>query len=197
MDTISMSVLIISGSRETENFFVGLLPAQKYHPILTAPDTDSARRMSSVKPADIVIIDYPVPGGDAPGLALDLAESGESGVMLLVPGDIYDETVYRVESSGVMTLQKPVMPELARQSVSVLSSARTQIAMMSAKTMTMREKMDEIKLINRAKLILMETRGMSEPEAHRYIEKTAMDLCRKKSDVARSVIKKYEDGSRS
>ena len=40
---------------------------------------------------------------------------------------------------------------------------------------------EEIRLMNRAKLILIKMRGMTEAEAHRFIIKTAMDRCVKKT----------------
>ena len=41
--------------------------------------------------------------------------------------------------------------------------------------MTIEEKMAEIKIVNRAKWVLIDRYGLSEPDAHRYIEKNAMD----------------------
>ena len=51
--------------------------------------------------------------------------------------------------------------------------------------------MEEIKLISRAKLLLITKLSFSEDEAHRYIEKRAMDDCIKKSAVAMDIIKTY------
>ena len=51
--------------------------------------------------------------------------------------------------------------------------------------------MEEIRLINRAKMILMQNLNMTEQDAHRYIEKEAMDRCIKKIAVAEQVIKTY------
>ena len=56
----------------------------------------------------------------------------------------------------------------------------------------MEEKMEEIRLVNRAKLLLMEHMKMSEPEAHRYIEKQAMDRCISKATVAQNIINTYK-----
>lgn len=47
---------------------------------------------------------------------------------------------------------------------------------------------EEIRLVNRAKLILIKMRGMTEADAHRFIVKTAMDRCVKKREVAEDII---------
>ena len=53
--------------------------------------------------------------------------------------------------------------------------------------------MEDIRLVNRAKLLLIEQLKMSESEAHRYIEKRAMDTCVKRRKVAEDIIKTYEN----
>ena len=52
--------------------------------------------------------------------------------------------------------------------------------------------MEEIRLVNRAKLLLMEHLKMSEAEAHRHIEKAAMDACVKRRNIAEQIIRTYE-----
>ena len=51
---------------------------------------------------------------------------------------------------------------------------------------------EEIRLTNRAKLILIKMRGMTEAEAHRFIVRSAMDRCVKKRQVAEEVIAYHE-----
>ena len=56
---------------------------------------------------------------------------------------------------------------------------------------TVEEKMEEIRLVNRAKWLLIECLSMSEAEAHRYIEKQAMDRCVTRREIARGIIQTY------
>jgi response regulator NasT len=51
--------------------------------------------------------------------------------------------------------------------------------------------MEEIRIVNRAKWILINELSMSEPEAHRYIEKQAMDRCISKGQIAKEIINTY------
>ena len=51
----------------------------------------------------------------------------------------------------------------------------------------------EEKIINRAKLVLMEYLKLSEPQAHRYIEKQAMDMQISRAEVAARVLETYEN----
>ena len=52
--------------------------------------------------------------------------------------------------------------------------------------------MNEVRIINRAKCCLIEYLKMTEPQAHRYIEKQAMDLRQTKREIAESILKTYE-----
>ena len=58
-------------------------------------------------------------------------------------------------------------------------------------TIKLKEKMEEIRLINRAKMLLMQNLSMTEENAHKYIEKEAMNRCVKKILIAEEVIKSY------
>lgn len=51
--------------------------------------------------------------------------------------------------------------------------------------------MAEIRVVNKAKWILISELKMNEPDAHRYIEKQAMDRCVTKQTIAEEIIKTY------
>ena len=61
---------------------------------------------------------------------------------------------------------------------------------MEQKTASIEEKMAEIRLVNRAKWLLIQQHGMTEAEAHRFIEKQAMDRCVKRKVIAEEIIGK-------
>ncbi len=62
---------------------------------------------------------------------------------------------------------------------------------MEQKTSSIEERMAEIRIVNRAKFLLISELKMSEPEAHHYIEKNAMDNCISKKEAAENIIKLY------
>ena len=70
-------------------------------------------------------------------------------------------------------------------------SAREKIRKTEIRTLSFEEKMNEIRLVNRAKWLLISHLQMTEPDAHRYIEKQAMDRCISKKTVAEEIIRTY------
>ena len=84
----------------------------------------------------------------------------------------------------MLTLPKPTSPQMMLQCMELLCGTRERLRRMEQKTATIEEKMAEIRLVNRAKWQLIDQRGMTEQDAHRYIEKQAMDRCVTRRAVA-------------
>ena len=57
----------------------------------------------------------------------------------------------------------------------------------------LRNMVEDMKVINRAKLLLVTCLNMTETQAHRYLEKQAMDLRTSKLHIAKQVIRTYEN----
>ena len=72
-----------------------------------------------------------------------------------------------------------------------MSSARERLRKSFKKALSIEEKMEEIRIVNRAKWLPISELKMDEQGAHRYIEKQAMDRCISKRIVAEEIIKTY------
>ena len=72
-----------------------------------------------------------------------------------------------------------------------MAAARERLRQFQKKAVNVEEKMAEIRLVNRAKCLLIEKRGMTEAEAHRHIEKQSMDRCTSKKEIATEILKTY------
>ena len=78
------------------------------------------------------------------------------------------------------------------QSVQMLCSTRERLRIMEKKNASVEEKIEEIRIVNRAKCLLIEQLKMTESEAHRYIEKQAMDRCVTRRVIAENIILTYK-----
>ena len=124
-------------------------------------------------------------------LALDLAES-PMGVMLLVKSELYDQVCYKVEDSGVLTLGKPMTRQGFYSAVKLLSALSARLAKMEKKNRSLQEKMADIRVVNRAKWLLIERHRMTEEDAHYFIEKQSMDMRLSRREVAENIIRSYD-----
>ena len=186
------SVLIVTASERFTDSIMPLLPMTDYWPVQTASSVAEARRWLADTEFDIVLINTPLPDDFGMHLAIDICTGSGAGVLLLVKNDHYNEIYSKVVRYGVITLSKPTNRQMVAQNLRILCATRERIRQMQAKQATVEEKIKEIRLVNRAKWLLIECLRMTEAEAHRYIEKQAMDLRISKRKAAENIIKTYK-----
>ena len=185
-------VLIVSGGDKLFEYFSSLLPPSDFYPINRAGSAGEAKRLLLQTGADIVIIDTPLPDGFGVDFALDIA--GQSiGVMLVVKAELYERICYKVEDAGVLTVCKPNSRQTLYSAARLLAALSARLQRSERKNKSLQEKMTDIRLVNRAKWLLIERLGLSEAEAHRLIEKRAMDERISRGQVAEGIISSYEN----
>ena len=186
------SVLLVSSSPKFNESMLALLPESRFYPVAAVSDVSSAQRRLLESKYDIVIINAPLPDDFGTRLALCICENSGAGVLLLVKAEHYPDINGRVSPFGVLVLPKPATSQAVSQSLQLLCGTRERLRRMEQKTASREEKMEEIRIINRAKLLLMEQLKMTEKEAHRFIEKQAMDRCVTRITIAQSILSTYK-----
>ena len=185
------SVLIVSAAESFNDALFALLPTSKYSPTHFVSNISAAKRVLAERAFDFVIINSPLPDDVGTRFAIDTANSEESVVLLMVRTELQEEIYDKVAEHGVFVLSKPTSKPTMMTALSWLSSAREKLRKTEKKTLSIEEKMEEIRIVNRAKWLLIGELKLDEPEAHRYIEKQAMDRCVSKRVVAEEIIKTY------
>ena len=185
------SVLIVSAAESFNDALSALLPTSKYSPTNFVSNISAAKRALAERAFDFVIINSPLPDDIGTRFAIDTGNSKETVVLLMVRAELQAEIYDKVAEHGVFVLPKPTSKPTMAIALSWLSSAREKLRKTEKKTLSIEEKMEEIRIVNRAKWILIRELKLDEPEAHRYIEKQAMDRCISKRIVAEEIIKTY------
>ena len=186
------SVLIVTASDSFTNNVMPLLPMTDYWPVTTARSIGEARRRIAETAFDIVLINAPLPDDFGMRLAIDICTNSGAGVLLMVKNDLFNDIYAKVVNYGVITLSKPTNLQMVTQSLRILCATRERMRQMEAKQATVEEKIEEIRLVNHAKWLLIQCLSMTESEAHRYIEKQSMDERISKREVAENIIKTYK-----
>ena len=185
------SVLIVSAAEGFNDALSALLPDSKYSPTNFVSNISAAKRALAERAFDFVIINSPLPDDIGTRFAIDTGSSKETVVLLMVRAELQAEIYDRVAEHGVFVLPKPTSKPTMAIALSWLSSAREKLRKTEKKTLSIEEKMEEIRIVNRAKWLLISELKMDEQGAHRYIEKQAMDRCISKKVVAEEIIKTY------
>ncbi len=186
------SVLIVSASERFNSMLPVFFPTHEYGPVTAVTSISSARRAVTEMEFDIVLVNSPLPDGQGLRLAADISASSGSAVMLLIRDELYGEAFERLAHHGVFLLRKPLSEQYLNTAKDWLITARERLKSREKKNLSIEEKMNEIRTVNRAKWILISVLGMSEPDAHRYIEKQAMDRSITRKAVAEEIIKTYQ-----
>lgn len=185
------SVLVVSSSQAFNHAVQEQLPPSYYQPVCFTANISEAKRYFAERSFDFVIINAPLPDDNGTRFAIDCCRSMTTAVLLLARTEVHAEIHSKVVSHGVFTLQKPTSRTMMAQALSWLASARERLRKLEKKTLSVEERMEEIRIVNRAKILLVSQLHMTEPEAHRYIEKQAMDTCISKREIAERIIKTY------
>lgn len=185
------SVLIVSATDSFTTSFLTLLPQSRYSPVNTATSISMAKRLLTEKSYDFIIINSPLPDDDGTRFAIDISTNKQSVVLIIVKNDIWADIQDKVAEYGVFTLPKPISKTAVTYALNWLESARERLRIFENKSLSIEDKMAQIRLVNKAKWLLISKLGMDESEAHHYIEKQAMDNCISKKSVAEDIIKKY------
>ena len=185
------SVLVVSSSKNFNDATLDLLSPAYYQPICLTSNISEAKRHVTERSFDFIIINSPLPDDSGTRFAIDCCRSMTTAVLLLLRSDVHAETRSKVVSHGVFTLPKPTTKIIMMQALNWLESARERLRKLEKKTLSVEERMEEIRIVNREKIILVSQLHMIESEAHRYIEKQAMNACVSKREVAEGIIKTY------
>ena len=81
---------------------------------------------------------------------------------------------------------------MLHQSIRLVEATRSRMLGLKRENSKLMVKIDEMRMINRAKCALMQYLKFTEPEAHRYIEKQAMDTRSTRKEVAQKILSTYE-----
>ena len=185
------SVLIVSAAENFNSSLQALLPESRFSPLRFENSVSSAKRTLLERSFDLIIINSPLP--DDPGFrfAIDICSDKTSVSLLLVKADLYSSAYTKVHSHGVYVLPKPLSKATVSQAFDWMISTRERLRSLEKKTLSIEDKMQEIRIVNRAKWLLIDQLKMTEAEAHRYIEKQAMDSSMPRKMIAENIIKTY------
>ncbi|MDD6269981.1 MAG: ANTAR domain-containing protein [Oscillospiraceae bacterium] len=185
------SVLVVSASKSFNTSLADMLPESRYYPVITVSSVSSAKRCAVERVFDFIMINSPLPDDSGINFAIDTSLKSGTAVLLLVRSDIHDEIFDKVAEHGVFTMPKPTSKPSMIQALRWLASARERLRKSEKRTLSFEEKMEEIRIVNRAKCLLISELKMSEPNAHHYIQKQAMDRCISCKEVAENIILTY------
>lgn len=185
------NVLVVSASEKFNTSFREFSTETKFGSVRYETSISAAKRITLEKTFDFVIINSPLPDDTGLRFAVDLCSGKSTVVLFMVRAEQYGAVYPKAAPYGVFLLSKPTSKTALLQAFDWMSATRERLRKLERKTLSTEEKMQEIRLVNKAKWLLIDNLKMNENDAHKYIEHLAMDKCVSKKEIAENIIKIY------
>lgn len=167
---------------------VELLTEEGFEVVGQAADGEEAVKLARELEPDLIIMDVKMPGMDGITAAEIIGEERIAPVLMLTAFS-QSELVERARDAGVMGyLVKPFGANEVVPAIEVAIGRFAEMRAIEEELANLEDRFESRKIIDQAKGMLQEGLGLTEPEAFRWIQKTAMDLRKSMREVAEGVI---------
>ena len=165
-----------------------MLAEEGYEVVAAVEDGEQAvAKVEELRP-DLAILDIKMPKLDGIAAAERIASQRIAPVVMLTAFSQRD-LVERARDAGAMAyLVKPFGKSDLVPAIEMAVSRFAELQLLEAEVADLNERLETRKVVDRAKGVLQESLGLSEPDAFRWIQKTAMDLRLSMKDVAVGVV---------
>ena len=162
--------------------------------ILQAATLEQIRRgvsgAGAQSPADLLIAVMPLSDGTGVEGIIDVAQRHpQLMTILLVRQEAFEQVSYQCRNRQIFVIAMPFKRQVLYEAASFMLQIRAVLDDKDRELARLRKNLSEIRVITRAKIHLMQTRQMTEEEAHYYLEKEAMDRSLSKKEVAEEILK--------
>ncbi|MBW4719941.1 ANTAR domain-containing response regulator [Saccharothrix obliqua] len=170
---------------------VEMLREEGYEVAGQAADGDEAVTLAEQLRPDLVIMDVKMPKVDGIEAAGAIAAKRIAPVVILTAFS-QRELVERARDAGAMAyLVKPFAKRDLVPAIELAMSRFAELQALENEVAGLTERLETRKVVERAKGLLMSKQGLSEPEAFRWVQRTAMDRRTTMKAVAEAVIENF------
>ena len=172
-----------------------MLEEEGYQVVAEAADGESAVALVLEHRPDLAVLDVKMPRLDGITAAEQIAAARAAPVVMLTAFS-QRELVERARAAGAMAyLVKPFTKADLVPAIEMAVSRFAEITVLESEVADLADQLETRKAVERAKNVLQRDLGLTEPEAFRWIQKTAMDLRRSMREVAEGVVEHGVSGS--
>ena len=159
---------------------------------ITVNDGGNVRELFAEHNYDIALLILPFSDRFGADTAAYLGKSYDTQTIAFVPSKVYDDVCIKLSGSGILILPKSAPRSLIVNALRNAVHVKDKLDGLRDEKRVLTEMVNEMKLVSRAKCVLIEYLRISEKEAHRQMQKRAMDQRITLSEVAMDILKTYE-----
>lgn len=140
---------------------------------------------------DAIVISVPLRSEFGLEFVNEVSKKTRSPIIVLARADIADDVQKRVRFTGAFVLAKPFTPSVLQQTVKMAAIAQEIFNRLQNENTELQGKLYDVKIIDRAKCCLIQYLNMTEEQAHKYIQNSAMETRRPQREVAEDILRTY------
>jgi response regulator NasT len=186
--TRSLRIAIADDESDMQEYYRAILP-EIGHVVVAVADTgrELVEKCRQQRP-DVVITDIKMPDMDGLAAAREIAR--ETPVAVVLVSAYHDEEyIARAEEEHIFAyLVKPIRQASLETAIAVARRRFEQFEALEKETGDLRQALEDRKLIERAKGLLMRKANLDEPQAFRRLQKLASEKNRKLVEIARALV---------
>ena len=184
--------LIVSAGASSNEYITARLTEMGYSRPVIIPSGAEARRRMTESDFELIVVNSPLPDEFGHEVCINAVEKTDAGVVFLVKA-AQAEQLLGPQVAGEGVAVKPFSTAFFVQAMHMAAAGNHRLLRARQENARLQEKIAQVRLVRRAKCCLVEHEHMTEAEAHRYIEKQAMDTRRDRTEIAQEVLENYED----
>ena len=153
--------------------------------------TDEQAENTDYSDYDAVIVSTPLRSEFGLEFVANLSKKCTAPIIVLARADIAGDVQSRLKFTGAFVLAKPFQKSVLQQTIKTAAVAKENINRLISEKSELSKQLDDVRVIDRAKFCLIQYLNMSEEQAHRHIQKRAMDTRRTQREIAEDILRTY------
>lgn len=140
---------------------------------------------------DAIIVSVPLRSEFGLEYVAEVSKKSAAPIIVLARADIASEVQSRLKFTGAFVLAKPFQKSVLLQTIRTAVVAKESINRLISEKSELSRQLDDVKVIDRAKCCLIQYLNLTEEQAHRHIQKLAMDTRRTQREIAEDILRTY------
>lgn len=187
-------ILVVSSNKNAAEALVNFLrDSFRCTPKLVESAYQAKTHLQSDLLTELVMINSPLMDESGVEFAEYVTENTTANCILLIKAETAEKISERAEKAGIIIVGKPFSRTLLYQLVKTIDIAVNRSLKLYDENRRLEQNIKEIQAIDKAKFMLMQYKGMTEDEAHAYLEQYAMNKRKKKSIAALAIIDRLSE----
>ncbi|MBR4627887.1 MAG: ANTAR domain-containing protein [Ruminococcus sp.] len=187
-------ILVVSSNKSASEALVNFLRDSFRCTPKLAESAYQAKTVFDADPSvELAVINSPLMDESGFELAEYIIENTTANCIFMIKDEQTEKVADRADKTGIIIVGKPFSRTLLYQLIKTLDIAVNRSLKLYEENQRLEAKIEEIQAIDKAKFMLMQYKGMTEDEAHAYLEQYAMNKRKKKSLAALAIIDKLSE----